>query len=447
MRGWKVTSVLLDGFTVGLVLLGINALFAPQDLGWIKTNPSPMLLLPVLIGCRYGFNAGIISGFAAGLPLLMHTNAWTIDGILAVVMDHGYFFSSLIILGGICGEIHFNLRANQLKIEKENQSQKSRMRLLNEETEFIRTVNSELERLLATRDSELSTLDSELRRLFDSEQEELYQDFLFLLNRQCRVSDAGVYSWKEEGESLTRTALIGNPLDLPEEIELEEKDMISLAAQRKTVVALPDQWAQSGKQVEDFLIVIPLLSSDDSITAFLVIKDMPFISFERSNIRLIHLISKWASRVMEIQSESEGVYRVVPEGLGQKLFFPDYFKKAVQLALESYRENRLPSSLVTFRIDGADKKEQALLESQVMKTMRNGDFPSALDLNVPNIAVLLPLASERGASIFMKRIVGICNHEPYLNGRVESRVISFNSETKLAELWNQLHALDQKQTV
>lgn len=432
---------------IALVLVGINALFSPQDLGWSRINPSPMLMLPLLIGCRYGFNAGIIAGFVAGLPLFIQVNLFQTGGLQSLMENHGFYFSTLIVIGGVCGEIQHNLRLNQLKLEKENESQNLRMRALNEENEFIRAVNSELERMLATRDSELSTLDSELRRLFDSEPGNLFQDFLFLLNRQCRVSEAAVYAWDVEGESLKREAAIGNQENLPREIQIEQREMLALAASKKTVVALPDQFLKTGKREDDFLLVVPIFDSSNRIVSFLVIQDMPFISFERSNIQLIYIITKWVGRMMEIHSDSRDIYRVTKQGLGQKIFYPDYFKRVLQLALDSYHQNRLPSSVVTFWIHDSNNEKQSILESQVIRTMRSGDFPCVLDLNTPHLVVLLPLSGERGADIFMKRIVGICDHHPDLKGRVQSRVIAFHPGIKCSDLWNQLHAMEQKESV
>ena len=79
---------------------------------------------------------------------------------------------------------------------------------------LLREAKAELERLLATRDAELSTLDAEIRRLFDSEGDELWQDILLLLNRQARVSDAAIYKVAPDGHTLVRKGLLGSARSL-----------------------------------------------------------------------------------------------------------------------------------------------------------------------------------------------------------------------------------------
>ena len=55
----------LDGLLVAGALASINLWVAPDDFGWLNQNPSPYLLLPILIGARFGFVSGIGAGASA----------------------------------------------------------------------------------------------------------------------------------------------------------------------------------------------------------------------------------------------------------------------------------------------------------------------------------------------------------------------------------------------
>ncbi|MEY4199785.1 MAG: hypothetical protein RLZZ265_1525, partial [Verrucomicrobiota bacterium] len=60
-HGWIDLTVI-----AGLLLI-VNGFFAPRDFGWLHLHPTPWLLLPVLMGCRYGFGSGMAGAAVAGL--------------------------------------------------------------------------------------------------------------------------------------------------------------------------------------------------------------------------------------------------------------------------------------------------------------------------------------------------------------------------------------------
>ncbi|NDE97545.1 MAG: hypothetical protein EB034_04595, partial [Verrucomicrobia bacterium] len=60
-HGWLDLAVL-----TGLLLI-VNGIFAPRDIGWTHLHPTPWLLLPILMGCRYGFGSGMAG---AGVAIL-----------------------------------------------------------------------------------------------------------------------------------------------------------------------------------------------------------------------------------------------------------------------------------------------------------------------------------------------------------------------------------------
>src|SRR5678815_4472067 len=52
----------LDAIVLAVILVALNFWIAPTDPGWLNVNPSPYLLLPILIGSRFGFLPGIGAG-------------------------------------------------------------------------------------------------------------------------------------------------------------------------------------------------------------------------------------------------------------------------------------------------------------------------------------------------------------------------------------------------
>ncbi len=50
-------SILIDAAVIGAMVTGSNLLFDRADAGWTNLSPSPYLLLPLLLGGRYGYHS------------------------------------------------------------------------------------------------------------------------------------------------------------------------------------------------------------------------------------------------------------------------------------------------------------------------------------------------------------------------------------------------------
>ncbi len=64
-------SIALDAAVVAAAIVGANLLFDRAHPGWTNLNPSPYLLLPLLLGGRYGFLPGILAGLTASALIVL----------------------------------------------------------------------------------------------------------------------------------------------------------------------------------------------------------------------------------------------------------------------------------------------------------------------------------------------------------------------------------------
>jgi hypothetical protein len=427
----------VDTLILAAILALINSLFSPYDPGFTNINPSPFIALPILIGSRYGFTPGVAGGLVASAVLIL--GQWRINAVpvMDVVTSSGYLIGSFVVVGGLCGEIqnYFRTRENQLNALYENS--RDRLKRLDMDIVMLREAKTELERILATKDAELSTLDSDLRRLFDSETDELYQNLLLLLNRQCRISDAALY-WIEGENKLTRKALLGSETHLPLALNGAEVEMVTLAMRHKTTVTIPEFWQRAVGQHKNYLVAAPLLDSKEDPVGVLIVTGMPFIALNKKTVHLITLICRWASRIIEIRSKASGTYRIVSGVESQRLFTTQFFKQTLELAYQSFLQHNLPSAVVLFSLPPEPAARQEQFETVLMGILRSGDFPANIGLPYPHLAVLLPLTGERGAHIFIERIV--LNFEK--NSQFGSDLISdlhlFDPKRSVAQLWHDL---------
>jgi hypothetical protein len=332
-HGWLDLAVL-----TGLLLV-INGFFASRDIGWTHLHPTPWLLLPILMGCRYGFASGMAG---AGVAMLVVTIGFfqqaevhgirtpeqaratmekRMNQVAIVVLDgrptqdrgevqtrqldvllgvllrhHGYLFAAMLAAGGVCGQIQHGFKSREILVTAQADRATERLKKLDSDLFLLREAKSELERLLATRDAELSTLDAEIRRLFDSEGDELWQDILLLLNRQARVSDAAIYKLTDQGRTLVRKGLLGSARSLDAQLAVADVEMAGLALKSKSAVTIPEFWQGAVGAQRDYLMVVPLLDSREQPLALLIVTGMPFISLTKKTVYLVALICRWAAR-------------------------------------------------------------------------------------------------------------------------------------------------------
>ena len=84
-------------FLALVVVLGVlNALISRGDPGWFTLNPTPWLVVPAVLGVRYGFAAGVLSGLATAGLLLGARIWWQPAESFA---DHKFLYASLPLFG------------------------------------------------------------------------------------------------------------------------------------------------------------------------------------------------------------------------------------------------------------------------------------------------------------------------------------------------------------
>ncbi len=428
----------LDLAAISGVLLILNLVYAPKDLGWVYLNPSPWIFLPMLMGGRYGFVPGMAGTGVAVLVMLIGIDQRDELFIDIIFRNHGYQIAIMVLIGGLSGEVRRMFRQKEKQMFAEHEHAKERLKKLDTDIFLLREAKSELETMLATRDAELSTLDTEIRRLFDTEGDEIFQDILLLLNRQARVADAAIYSLTRRNKELVRKALLGSQKNLPDRLVVKQEEMIELALRKGTTITIPEFWESAKTADAKFLIVVPMLDFTGAPIAVMVVSGMPFISLTRKSVYLISLICRWASRVVEITNQMGNTSRFIGGIESQRIFTPEFFRQNLMLALESWNKHSLPSTVVVFTLPKQPSSQQSRLESLIIPLIRSGDFPAELGLSSPHLVVLLPLSGERGTGIFVKRILNACRRSAELGSEIEAQVLSVEDFESVDQILNEV---------
>ncbi len=405
-------QVWLDGVLIAALLVGANALLARADPGWLGLNPTPYVLLPVLLGARYGFGAGLGGALAvmAGIVAVRVGTGRVADARSALAATP-YFYVSLIVLGAVSGEVWIYFRRRIAQLEANDSVIRTKLRRLDSDAVVLREAKDELDRITAARDGEISSFDAELRRLYACPPATLPAEILQLLKRQARVADAALYRVPEGDpteETWVRFATIGREDHLPPELDLRRHAMADRAYRSRSLVTLPEIETHTRVADQRALMAAPLPGADGKARALLVVADMPFIAFTPAAANLIGLVASWSGGVLELAEGAPGRYRIVAGRESQRVFFEPQFRHLAELAHEACQRHRLPSALVELSLPGEPKAGQAEFERVVLGAVRSGDFVMEPTRAYPALVVLLPLAGERGTDIFIDRCSQFC---------------------------------------
>ncbi|MCD8533561.1 MAG: hypothetical protein LR011_01725 [Verrucomicrobia bacterium] len=92
------------------ILAIINFVLRPKDIGMTQINPSPYILLPVLIGCRYGFVEAIKSCLVVILGHIIILYVTEKASLSDLIYEHGFFLCRIgfFLVGYVVKCTHFS---------------------------------------------------------------------------------------------------------------------------------------------------------------------------------------------------------------------------------------------------------------------------------------------------------------------------------------------------
>lgn len=433
--------VAVDAAVLGALVLGANFVFDRAALGWTNLNPSPYLLVPLLLGSRYGFTAGLVSGAATMLVVAALHGASAGLGLRGVLAAGPFHALAFPFVGGLAGELFEWFRRERAQSEAQLEKLRTSVRRLDADVRYLRGVKDELDRVVASRDGEASALDTELRRLYACAPDELPREILQFLKRQARIVDAALYTGTADAATgeLRRLAHIGQDTFLPPALPLDRHTAVKLAAERRSLVALPELLRhQEAPENEPVLLAAPLRNAENETHALLVVTGLPFVSFTAQTVNLVAMIADWSGEVLDLAASAADRYRIVSGRTPQRLFSRDHLGHLLHLSLLAHQHHRLPSSVVVFSLPGRPASDQSRFETWLLEAVRAGDYAAELGHPEPHVAVLLPLIGERGANIFVERCRQFLQQGPLADAPLAVRRVELGRIDRVEEVFAEL---------
>ncbi len=375
-----------DALLIAGVLALINALTAKGDPGWLNLNPTPWLLLPALIGGRYGVSPGLVSGVvaAAGIALMQAQAAGEQAPVFA--RQHPFFFTSLVLSGFLMGEMNRLGRARRREQQETSQRLTDEASRMAAELELARETKHELQRHLALLNAPIASLDTDLRKLMTDPPAQLMSGLLDVLQRHVGISSAAMYQVEQTGTNLRRLTAMHPSQALAEVLPLESARLAEQALDSRMMASLSDPLQTSTAQ--PFLIAAPWERTGRS--GVLLVQDMPLQCYDGPGLARIELILQW---VFTLDRHRSGL--AAEEGVAGMVGLEE-FKALIARALEAERIHHLPSVVVKATFTQAGDARGGKAERQLLQCLP----PAAFRTRLPDdgsLAVLLPFSGETEA--------------------------------------------------
>ncbi len=402
---------LIETGVVLAVIVGANALFGWSDPGWVSLNPTPYLLVPLLLGLRYGFAAGVLAGGAAVVVSTLWAGLAAGAPWLDVLGANPFAVLALPALGAIAGELHRSVLGRADASEERLAMFEEQFERLSTELALSHDSRAQLQDALALHGAEFCSADLELRALFAADAGDRAEGLLATLDRLCSVSEAAFYQTGSKGE-FEREASHGGPGDrLPGRLrDTDPAGALARAAlDAGKLVTARELWEGGAKPSTGAIAALPWPDGD----RVLVIADMPFAAVQWQNFARIELFCRWVANT-EADLETGGPPAAVVDG--------DAFRRRLELAAASAADAGPSSTVLLFSGDGAK------LRDSVVPKLRPADLAASLG-DGSRLAVLLPMSGGRDAEALVDQV----------GDGVACEAIPVRGRGCADEIWNRLN--------
>lgn len=380
-----VRFAILDFTALFTLLAVVNYVVARNDVGWFAVNPTPFLIVPALLGVRYGFSAGLSAGLMTALLILVgrHFLSHSIS-----LVDHRFTLINYALFGALIGQVAEGLRRRRYDLEREGVGLNSENERLNAERELLVLSRQDLQQRLGLFGAESASLDEELQELAETSREFAPAQLLVTLERITRVRSAALYAapFGSPRASLVRAASIGDSAMFPETLEAEEHQIVEEALTSSRFLIQKSLLESTPSRSPGYLAAYPIVGSDDSATYVLVVQDVPFNDIKSNTFDVMKSICDWMKFALARPLHQEARHRSV----SQSEFFA-----AMQASVVTHTEQAVPSTLVRVPFDfaaGTDPTEpfRELLESLPRTTILSNSYENGRR----SLLFLLPANSD-----------------------------------------------------
>ncbi len=409
-RRLDATLELIGGY---VVLLAINVVYFPDDMGWLQTVLHPYFALVMLLAARYGTLDGVVSG---GLGALIYTwfafesdpERFATPDFLAdlELMQTPYL---LLLVGTLLGEVRQVAQDEINQLWANYKRVRGDLQTLSGETRSVRQYNQDLQERIASSTQTTGAFYDAAAAVQTLREDEALPAILEIVERFVGATKSAVYVRAPGGWELRVQRGWASTTEFPRTIDAGNPLLRRVA--NGDLVTMKDV----SLDLEETAIVMaaPLYHGDSverQVYGAIAVQEIPLTAVNLATVRNLEGISRWASRVL-VSAETFGrVKERDPSDAMTGAYRYPYMLKRIEEEVGRWRRYQTPSSLLLMQIVNFDRVPRIKRASFLRRLGRLvGKSVRAVDLvsrwrSGDTFGILLPSTDVQGARVLAARL-------------------------------------------
>ena len=373
-------------FTFGIISLG--AWSNPNDPFMVEL-PFPWLwLAPTLLGLRYGTLAAFGSiGLIAG--------SWSLWDLLSQNPNlfPAHFFMGGLILSLIAGEFADVWIVRLKRVREANAYLNERLESLTRRHYLLKLSHERLEQDMLTkpmtlRDSIMHIREIMVTGLQDPSALPHANAVMHLLAQTCQLEVAALYPVNQGKVNKKADASIGTP----QELDLDDA-LLTYALEKNELSHLQTESLQNAES--HYLVVAPLIATNQQCLGVLVVERMPFLSLNQETLQFLGVLLGYYADNVKLIPLAMKILRDNPT-------CPIEFASELLRLERVQRESGLPSSITAFVISESPHRQDIFAE--MVRQRRQMDISWDIRLSDRDIIItMMPLHGDAAVTGYLLR--------------------------------------------
>ena len=373
-------------FTFGIISLG--AWSNPNDPFMVEL-PFPWLwLAPTLLGLRYGTLAAFGSiGLIAG--------SWSLWDLLSqnITPFPAHFFMGGLILSLIAGEFADVWIVRLKRVREANTYLNERLESLTRRHYLLKLSHERLEQDMLTkpmtlRDSIMHIREIMVTGLQDPSALPHANAVMHLLAQTCQLEVAALYPVNQGKVNKKADASIGTP----QELDLDDA-LLTYALEKNELSHLQTESLQNAES--HYLVVAPLIATNQQCLGVLVVERMPFLSLNQETLQFLGVLLGYYADNVKLIPLAMKILRDNPT-------CPIEFASELLRLERVQRESGLPSSITAFVISDSPHRQDIFAE--MVRQRRQMDINWDIRLSDRDIIItMMPLHGDAAVTGYLLR--------------------------------------------
>ena len=373
-------------FTFGIISLG--AWSNPNDPFMVEL-PFPWLwLAPTLLGLRYGTVAAFGSiGLIAG--------SWSLWDLLSQNPNlfPAHFFMGGLILSLIAGEFADVWIVRLKRVREANAYLNERLESLTRRHYLLKLSHERLEQDMLTkpmtlRDSIMHIREIMVTGLQDPSALPHANAVMHLLAQTCQLEVAALYPVNQGKVNKKADASIGTP----QELDLDDA-LLTYALEKNELSHLQTESLQNAES--HYLVVAPLIATNQQCLGVLVVERMPFLSLNQETLQFLGVLLGYYADNVKLIPLAMKILRDNPT-------CPIEFASELLRLERVQRESGLPSSITAFVISDSPHRQDIFAE--MVRQRRQMDINWDIRLSDRDIIItMMPLHGDAAVTGYLLR--------------------------------------------